>query len=522
MPPPHTPSASNNPISISLGIKKKSGPSTASSLSSRPVSASPRLNLVAESSSSSSLSKKRPRSSLAESDSEDDASHAAAQPTLVSGFDHAAGGAIHLDGPREAKKALVIQGPKNKDWREESRRRRGGGEGEKLPHEVAAEKARNAKMVGDGEGDVLNNGPQAFGLTFLEKKIEESVSEDVVMVDAVVVTDEVVMKSTPPRPKTDDELAIEALTGDGKTRLSDLVLPVVGSQNIPFAGRVANGINEDDAFRTDIESRPDSSTLDDYAAVPVEEFGAALLRGMGWKEGDVVGKRKDQVSKARVVERRPALLGIGAKEVPGTAEELGAWGKSLMGKSKKGRKTQGIYTPVVLRDSATGEMVTEEELKERREGAKKGEEDWKERRDRNLEKDRERKGDRDGDIRSRRDRSRSPKRRRDLDDHRDRRHRDRDRDRDRDRERERGDRRRDRDSDHYDSSSSKHSRSDGDYRNGNRDRDRERDRERYREKDLRDEDRRKDGGDSRNGGSSRGYRINDGGRKRQESYSITS
>jgi len=92
------------------------------------------------------------------------------------------------------------------------------------------------------------------------------------------------------------------------------------------------GINEDDAFRNDVASRPDMASLEDYAAVPVEEFGAALLRGMGWKEGDVVGKRKEQISKARVVKIRPALLGIGAKEVPGgVGDEFGAWGKAAKG-----------------------------------------------------------------------------------------------------------------------------------------------------------------------------------------------
>ena len=432
----------------------------------------------------------------------------------MSGFDHAAGGAIHVDGPKEAKKPLVIEGPKNRDWREESRRRRGGvttelSSGQKLPHEVAAEVYRNAKVPVNGEGDVLNNGPQAFGLTFVAKTNHESTGGDVVMTDAISINNNVTVDNKPPLPKTDDELALEALTGDGKTKRSDLVLPALGVKDAPFTGRVTNGVNEDDAFHTDVESRPESSSLEDYAAVPVEEFGAALLRGMGWKEGDVVGKRKDQVSKARVVERRPALLGIGAKEVPGAAKELGAWGKSLTGKGKKGRKTQEIYTPVVLRDSVTGEMVTEDELREKKEGAKKGEQDWRERRDKNLDRDRERKGEGGGDSKrrredassrepsSRRERSRSPRRRRDDDSYRDR----------RDREHSG---RRERDSERYDSSSSKHSRSDGDYRNGHRNRDRDRDRDRDRERDR---------GGRRDGDSSQ---FTDDRRRRMERLSIAS
>jgi len=56
--------------------------------------------------------------------------------------------------------------------------------------------------------------------------------------------------------------------------------------NIYSAGRSIR--NEDDRFRFDLRHRADdldvkSST---YESIPVEEFGAALLRGMGWKEDD--------------------------------------------------------------------------------------------------------------------------------------------------------------------------------------------------------------------------------------------
>jgi hypothetical protein len=32
--------------------------------------------------------------------------------------------------------------------------------------------------------------------------------------------------------------------------------------------------------------------MEDYERIPVEEFGAALLRGMGWKEGQAIGRNK--------------------------------------------------------------------------------------------------------------------------------------------------------------------------------------------------------------------------------------
>jgi len=34
------------------------------------------------------------------------------------------------------------------------------------------------------------------------------------------------------------------------------------------------------------------ATDDDYEKVPIEQFGLAMLRGMGWKDGEGVGKNK--------------------------------------------------------------------------------------------------------------------------------------------------------------------------------------------------------------------------------------
>lgn len=34
-------------------------------------------------------------------------------------------------------------------------------------------------------------------------------------------------------------------------------------------------------------------TLDDYESVPISDYGMAMLRGMGWKEGMVIGKNQN-------------------------------------------------------------------------------------------------------------------------------------------------------------------------------------------------------------------------------------
>ncbi|VDM56119.1 unnamed protein product [Angiostrongylus costaricensis] len=58
----------------------------------------------------------------------------------------------------------------------------------------------------------------------------------------------------------------------------------------------------------------------DYAAVSIEDFGLAVLRGCGWKDGEGIG-RKPQVVPLRILPRRPNGLGIGA--TPQHLEVLG-------------------------------------------------------------------------------------------------------------------------------------------------------------------------------------------------------
>ncbi|KAL8843591.1 MAG: hypothetical protein Q9170_000095 [Blastenia crenularia] len=364
--------SSSKPISISLGAPR-SGPSLpatkASSASTKPLN--PR---------------KRPHSSLndadeAESDTE---AHAQRSPQLVTAFDHSAGGAISVNGSEKAKDPLVIQGLRNRNWREESRRKRG--KKNLLPAEVQAQReGTSGQSLGNVDRDEVS---KRSGLQFVSTPSEDG-DGDVEMKNNG--SEEL---ESAQRTKTADEEALEALMGDG-VRKSTLVVPSVpqAADEEGHSGYEMAGMNEDDHFRSDVASRPDSASLDDYARVPVEEFGLGMLRGMGWKEGEVVGKRKDQISKARVVERRPALLGIGAKEVPGgVGEELGAWGKTA--KRKGPRKVDKTYSPVLLKNSKTGEMLTEEELQAKKEKQKEDEKEWKERRDRNLAIDEEKKSER--------------------------------------------------------------------------------------------------------------------------------
>jgi len=269
---------------------------------------------------------------------------------------------------------------------------------------------------------------------------------------------------------------------------------------------------EDEALQDFMASAPDVPSLEAYEATPIEGFGAALLRGMGWKEDQVTVKPKK-------VEKRPPLLGIGAKPEAALGTELGGWGK---GSSKK----QGfIYTPVVLRNKHTKELLTEEELKGRLESqALAGDKSPRGSRYTDEENDRKKYDSRDRRNRDRREYDYDSKWRSD-DQHRDRDRRDRNRSRsphhddrrDRDRDRDRRDRdrnRRDRGAD------------DDDRREKRRDRDRRdrsvdshgyhKERRRDRERRDRDQSRSKDSGDRRERRRERDYIDKRGGRKRSE------
>lgn len=326
-------------------------------------------------------SKKRPYSSLADSDSDDEIINQ--EPQLVSSFDNSAGGAITINGDGKPKAPLVIQGQRNRDWREEARKKRGKN---LLPAELQG--IRSGQVPLEKTVTEKQNALQEFGLVSITTEAKD-MDGDLVMPEASIARN--VSQVEAPLPKTGDEEALDALLGQG-LKASNLILPAMAANDEEaIMQNRRSGTNEDGSFRSDVASRPDSASLDEYAAVPIEEFGAALLRGMGWKEGDAVGKRKHQKVKARVVERRPALLGIGAKEVAGGVEELGAWGKTT---TKGKRKVEKSYTPVLLRNTRTGEILTEEELEAKQEAQKREDIDWRERRDRNLANDEGKKSER--------------------------------------------------------------------------------------------------------------------------------
>ena len=334
---------------------------------------------------STTATKKRPHSALAEPDS--DREDESSGPQLVSAFDQS--GAVVGNGGPKSQVPLVIQAEKNRDWREESRRKR---RKNLLPAEVQASQDSSGKNGGPAPHIERDEVSKVSGIQFVKSDR-----------DGDTTMSELGAAQPTPAPKNEilksaDDEAMEALLSSEKK--STLQIPALNRDNqdgyTPSDPDYLDYTNEDDRFRADVACRPDVASLDDYAAVPVEEFGAAMLRGMGWKDGEAIGKRRAGTTAPaapKTKERRPALLGIGAKETPGgLGDEFGAWGKAAKGK----RKTDLTYNPVLLQNSRTGEMLTEEEMQKKKEEQSKmaKEEDWRERRDKNLRIDLERKVER--------------------------------------------------------------------------------------------------------------------------------
>lgn len=267
----------------------------------------------------SSILGKRPRAAL--HDGSEDEDENVVRHEAVTGFDIREGGALKMNKV-EANGPLVIPRIKNRDWREEIRRNKQKGKN-LLPPEVQAQRRGEGRSSAANEDVVNGAGKVQWGLTITKKSIIAELDDGGEAHDStengrteVETTTEVLVKR--PQEKTADELAIEALIGtQSQKKGPNLVIPTAANGDREYT----RPITEEDAYRRAIRSAPDVSTLEDYERVPVEEFGAALLRGMGWKEGD---DRKGTIARPKDVKRRQNLLGLGATELKG-AEELGAW-----------------------------------------------------------------------------------------------------------------------------------------------------------------------------------------------------
>lgn len=103
------------------------------------------------------------------------------------------------------------------------------------------------------------------------------------------------------------ELLREAMQVDSGEKESTRVIPVFDTM---LKNKVPEGFETDGNF--DVSLRPEEPSVANYDEVPVEEFGLALLKGMGWKPGMAIGANTKEVYVPKEPQIRPKGLGLGA------------------------------------------------------------------------------------------------------------------------------------------------------------------------------------------------------------------
>ena len=218
-----------------------------------------------------------------------------------------------------AERPLIIPSAPNRDWREASRQR--------VP--TYKPDTRRAQPTQEVPRDRIGDDTPRSGLRYAIKaevddlgngvKVERDLEIELNPNGLVAKAEAVVVVKTEPL-SLDEQALREVLAGEGPSaeerRQRELVI-ALGS---------GDSLSEDEAYKRDVvdlpeevslpqshapslrvQSNPDSqSTIEDYSAVPVEAFGLAMLRGMGYDP------KSTSNTKVHVPEARPQLLGLGA------------------------------------------------------------------------------------------------------------------------------------------------------------------------------------------------------------------
>ncbi|TBU25907.1 DExH-box splicing factor binding site-domain-containing protein, partial [Dichomitus squalens] len=268
-----------------------------------------------------------PTRTYSERDSSDEDS--GVEDELVTAFDEF--GAKRLHEKPKPQGPLVIPALQNRDWREFARKRKQL----YVPPSAAATTGADGSVGGLGTRDSINSGPQLSGLQ-ARKRVKVEESEDEPMSDAIAPETPQSVQDVKAE-ETEDQKALRAILASASSG-DDAGVDGPHIDVIPV-------VTEDDAYKQDVEELPEPATLEDYERVPVSQFGAALLRGMGWKEGQAASRKNKGLVEPWLPQARPALLGIGAKE-----KEVFDDGS----KGKRGAKArpERRYVPVIKKERA--------------------------------------------------------------------------------------------------------------------------------------------------------------------------
>ncbi|CAH0555909.1 unnamed protein product [Brassicogethes aeneus] len=168
-----------------------------------------------------------------------------------------------------------------------------------------------------------------------------------------------VIDNRPDSELTIEELAARELIKEAKNRLEQSVHTTTKILVLP-------AVEEKPSFDGEKEA-----TLEDYENIPINDFGLAMLRGMGWSESSGIGKNPTKNALLSAPELRPKGLGLGASKqvlsekpkgaVDKEGKELiikkGAYAKIIAGANK------GNYCEVQGLHDEAGRVIVKTSLK---------------------------------------------------------------------------------------------------------------------------------------------------------------
>ncbi|KAJ3286879.1 hypothetical protein HDU79_006156 [Rhizoclosmatium sp. JEL0117] len=99
-------------------------------------------------------------------------------------------------------------------------------------------------------------------------------------------------KDNEPDTRTLEQKAIDALLNASTSASSSTtVLPILAKNAVPGIRDIAD---PKEKYLYDLSLRPEEATLEDFEQVPIEDFGIAMLRGMGYKDEVEDEKKKNK------------------------------------------------------------------------------------------------------------------------------------------------------------------------------------------------------------------------------------
>ncbi|KAF1336140.1 G patch domain and kow motifs-containing protein, partial [Globisporangium splendens] len=254
----------------------------------------------------------------------------AVEKVFVTDFDPNARQDVEFDEAGNAKKALVIPLIKANAWKTQEGE---GGDKDAERGDSASASAKSgetdSKSTQDDENEASLTADELAAKKLLEDAVNHGKHDDSSSSHAstlVIPMNTASASASADTGKRDEEneklkeikaklFNFEAQTKNKKHGEGDAPTAPILKQNVVPGMDELNDVNE--KYRLDVSMRPDELDVHSsaYEMVPIEDFGAALLRGMGWR-GSV-----DKDDKSAEPKPRHKLLGLGATMRPPMAEE---------------------------------------------------------------------------------------------------------------------------------------------------------------------------------------------------------